>query len=177
MARAVLVHETTEFQLSIAVAALKANCSRSDIVKLILGDQLNWVGRKPELLGIDSLVVDLNGVVARVRPESDRDLSFWECVEALGAGSRVVHALTRSGILPIKHAGSLGPSKLGITIPMASLRSFKDQYVSLYDASKSRSRPMHVMSRDLLRQGILPTLSADRAGATFYLRSELGVLN
>ncbi|MDP3256711.1 TniQ family protein [Bosea sp. (in: a-proteobacteria)] len=171
LARAALVKETTEIQLSIAAAAMKANCSRSDIVKLVLDDQLRWVGRKANHLGIGSLVVDLTEVVAHVRSDADRDLTFWECVEALGAGPRVVHSLTRNGILPATHAANPRRTQPCMTIPMGALRSFKDQYISLHDVSRAHGRPMHLVRQDLLRHGINPALSSEIAGATYYLRS------
>lgn len=176
LVNATLISETTPAQLSIAEAAVKLNCLRSDIVKLVLNDQLRWVGRKLDYLGIGSLVVDLNEVGARVQFGSERDLTFWECVGALGAGPTAVHALIRNGILLSKRILTHPRRKPRLTVPMSSLRSFKEQYISLHDVTKFRGRAMYVVRRDLAKQGIEPALSAEIAGATFYLRSNFSAL-
>ncbi|MEJ0052122.1 MAG: TniQ family protein [Methylovirgula sp.] len=161
---------------SIEKAVKRVNCSIAEIVQLILGKKLRWLGLDPAQHGFAALLVDVEEIKELVRGEYPGGVPIYVALEKLKTTERVAklliaggHLITVAAISPLNRC----PVRL---IPNDSLEGFRDRYISLYELTLVTGYHHTKVKRLLDARGLEPALTSDRFGATFYFKSDVAYL-
>jgi hypothetical protein len=154
-------------------AAKRANCSVIEIVRLVLDRKLIWIGRRLEVAGYLSLLVQVDEIRRFVRGTETDGLAEHKVIDELKVSWQAVRALVDDGILPttmVINPVNRCPTRV---VLKDDLRAFRATYVTLFQLAKERGIHQLALKKDLVNKGITPALSQERFRASFYRRSEL----
>jgi TniQ len=156
-------------------AAKRACCSSTAIVKLILENRLQWVGRRVDETGFLSILVDVTEVKAKTMTEAaPAGLAVHIAAKiVMKTTQRVMSQLIAGG--HIKTVTAINPVNRcpQIVIPFEELERFKTTFVSLHQLGVERGCHMRAVLKELNASGVQPANEFEKVGATFYRRNDL----
>jgi TniQ len=141
------------------------------IVRLILDNELQWVGKLQGKSGFSAILVDCDEVRMITKADPLPGLVIADACKAIGLQSRVLEKLIAcQAVATIK---ALNPLNLAPTRVIAEeeIERFKREFVSLYQLSQELGVHMNELNRRLRRQGVLPCF-AD-VGASVFRRKHV----
>ncbi|WP_191970938.1 TniQ family protein [Methylobacterium soli] len=151
-------------------AAKRACCHSREIVSLILGGQLAWVGRQRAERGYDAILVQVGEVRRHVRGRDLDGIPLSAAYKVLRTNWRVLNALVDNGIIATsiqRHPVNRAPLAV---VSHEELRRFQDTYVSLVAFAEELGVHHLKLKRALAERGVHPELAPDRFHASFYRR-------
>jgi hypothetical protein len=157
-------------------AAKRACCSAMEIVALVLEGRLKRLGRDLSQNGYLALLVDVEEVRALVRLDiKAQGMSLREIERRIGTNTKVVEALIRAGDGPLPTITVINPVNRcpQMVVPFDALDAFEREYVGLTHLARERGVHHVVLRKRLDAAGVVPALTREKFGATFYRRSEL----
>ncbi|UZE47080.1 hypothetical protein ONR75_19010 [Rhodopseudomonas sp. P2A-2r] len=155
---------------SVARYALR---SLSDVIQLILDRKVSWVGRLPEVKGIEALVLRLDEVKAVVRGPTFEGLTAVPAGHFLQITAPVLREIARRGIIKTIRCADPVNRSSRIVFPLAELERFRLDYVSLNHLRDGRQGGW--VRRKLAADNIMPAEELAGLEATFYKRSDLKI--
>jgi TniQ len=173
LAPAVSVQTIPAHAVDIATAARRGRCFIAEIVKAILDGKLTWVGRRKDVAGFASVLVDIEEIKRVTRFEDPPGLPLQTTArEVLKTSGPVLSQLISSGA--IKTITAINPVNRCPTrfIPFDEIERFQSDYVSLHHLARSQGVLMPVLKKKLLAKGITPVNFAG-VKATFYRRADV----
>jgi hypothetical protein len=168
----VVVHPTSNM-CDVAMAAKRANASTPEVVRLILEDQLAWVGCIVEAKGVLGLLVDVEEIRPLVRLPELAGLVPADAVKTLRVNCKVMKALLDKGLLRTIEQRHPVKRNLTTVISHEEIARFKQTYVSLFTLARERGKHMPLLLRELAELGIRQAPELEGVGATFFRRSEV----
>jgi hypothetical protein len=161
-------------QVDIPAAAKRVCCSATEIVRLIIEKQLNWVGRLAGVDGYLSVMVDLEEIRGLVRGDDHGGLTPYQVACELGVTDKVARQLIRHGkIATISTINRV--NRCPQTVVMrAEIERFRSEYVSLFALAKEQGRHFRKLKQEMDDAGVEPAFNPDEIGATVYRRSQVG---
>ncbi|MCC8944188.1 TniQ family protein [Bradyrhizobium sp. Arg62] len=156
-----------------AAACRRANCSVLEIIRLIIDDQIAWVGRRADAKGLAAILVDSDEIRALTRLPDLCGLIYQDAIRTLHVSGTVMAGLVRAGALKTvvqRHPVKRNPQ---VVIPLEEIGRFKSMYVSLHQLARERGKYMGTLNRELQEAGVRPTPELDGVGASFFKRSDL----
>jgi hypothetical protein len=159
-------------QVDIPTAAKRGNCSAVEVLRLILDKKLAWVGRRADIQGYMSALVDVDEIRSKVRGTDHGGLTLEAIVSRLSTSDGVVRALIDGGHLNTKTV--INPvNRCPIhVVPAEEVQRFEAEYVSLFALAGQRRKHFRVLKNELEADGIEPALDPKKIGATFYRRRD-----
>jgi hypothetical protein len=155
-------------------AAKRACCSSAEIVKLILDERLQWVGRRTGQTGFLCVLVDTNEVKAKTALDAPNGMPLnIAAKEVLKTNWRVMSQLVASGAIQTTTVTNPVNRCPQCIIPFSELQRFQRTYVSLHRLGIERGLHMRTVLKELNASGILPAAELNHVGATFYRREHL----
>ncbi|RUV04133.1 hypothetical protein EOB36_03635 [Mesorhizobium sp. M6A.T.Cr.TU.017.01.1.1] len=152
--------------------AKEIGSSFAEIVRLLMDKSVASARRDGTVNGLPSIYVSPSEIRSLLFGSRSPGVSIRQTRKVLGTTAEVVKGLIATGYLKAPpNEGS--KSRVKIQIPQDSLNEFKEEMISLHALSKIRHRPMKKVASELLGQGIVPAITHDECGATFYRRSEV----
>ncbi len=155
-------------------AARRVNRGAAEIVRLIIGRELAWVGRREGETGYLSVRVKPQDVKRHLHGERPPGYTAQEMSKALRASTGTISALIEGGHLEVVR--SLNPINLCplVLITERSFVDFDSTYVSLFRLANDRGVHFRQLQSMLAGAGIGPALHRTEFMATFYRRAEVG---
>lgn len=153
---------------TIPAAAKRANCTAAEIVRLILGKKLAWVGQLQNAVGYLSVLVDVPEIKRHVHGPAYEGVTARAAEKILGTTTAVVASLIRHGYLPrrtVINPINRCPVEL---IDLMDLEKFCDSYVSLSQICKAKNLSPRIVADRL--KGVSPAFGKPEVPATFYRR-------
>ncbi|MES0032080.1 hypothetical protein [Mesorhizobium sp. M0040] len=158
--------------LQIKPAAKEIGSSFAEIVRLLMDRSVASARRAGTANGFSSIFVSPPEIRSLLFGSSSPGVSVRQTRKVLETTTEVVKALIATGYLKAPpNEGSRSGVK--IQIPQDNLNEFKEEMISLHALSIIRDRPMKRVARELHGQRIMPTITNQECGATFYRRSEV----
>jgi hypothetical protein len=134
-------------QVSIPAAAKRACCSAADILPLILGGKLSWVGRLAAERGYLAVLVDLDEIRAKTRGGETGGLTRRPASKRLRTQEKVVDALIKAGKLTTFVARDPINRCPQVLISHEEMDRFCGEYVSLFTLADERGQhSRHVLN-------------------------------
>lgn len=159
--------------MDIPRAAKRAYCTTPDVLRMILGRELTWVGLDPDVSGFHAILVNADEVLDRVRGSDHDGYTIQTLRIRLGVHQRVVEGLLARGHLP--RVATINPVNRcpNLIVPPDAVDTFQRTYVSLWDLAGQWQTNAFKLKKELDRRGVEPAIGRDQVGATFYLRDML----
>jgi hypothetical protein len=170
---ALVVHTPASRQVTIPQAAKLACCSAADIVRLILENELPWVGRLRKDRGYLSVVVNIDDVKRAMRGPDHGGVSLRQVAQRLCTNDRVVTALITQKHLATFTAKNPVNRCMQTLVTPKELERFLKTYVSLHVLAKERKQFGAAVKKDLEAAGTRPAFDLKKVFARFYRRSDL----
>ncbi|AVA21281.1 MULTISPECIES: TniQ family protein [unclassified Rhizobium] len=159
--------------LTFAEAVKAANCRFEEILDLMLGGSLKNVSTNPGKMGLDAFRFDVEEIRRLTMLPDHGGLSLSDAEKRLRLARPVLAALIDQGFIEAEHAiNPVNRCLQRIVRPEVADR-FAAEYVTLIAYAKERQRHFAGMKRDLTAAGILPVITKESVGSTFYRRAEL----
>jgi hypothetical protein len=160
---------------NIPSAAKRVHRSAIEIVHLILGRKLGWVGLRAGKPGYLAVLIRLAEVVPLVRGRALEGLTMLEARTEMKTSDRVIRGLIEVGALRTTKGVSPYCRVQVTVITRESFNLFRRDFVSLMEIiGYSRQAPTDVMAI-LKNSDIHPKYSKSRISATFYARNEVAL--
>lgn len=154
-------------------AAKRANCGAMEIVRLILDRQLSWIGRRSDMSGYLSVLVDVTEVQRLVRGAPLDGFTAEMIGKELQANCRVGRALIDNKRLPkVQAVNPLNRCPVEI-VPREAFEMFRQTYGTLFELARERGVHHLVLKAALRNAGVEPALHPETYHATFYRRADL----
>jgi len=169
--RARPVQRMAAHHVTLQQAALKATCTQADVVKLILGGKLKWVGTLGRKRDYRSILVDLSEVRLLVHGLDPQTISPLEFAKRFDFKKEVAHCLVKHG-----HVKAVACERAGhqvTRIPLSEAESFRRSYVSLGELSRASGRHHVTVKKALDQKGIRPAFDPDKVVLHFYRRRDV----
>ena len=167
---AVEVDAAPEGAVRIAKAAKLANCGSHEIVTLILGARLAWVGRLRGVRGYSGVLVFAAEVKRLVRGTPFDGMAMLIVQQEMKTSYGVVRALIDSGHMPVKQVLNPATRHSVKLVDRADFERFNARYVSLAALAEWRGVHMRKLFVGLRSVGVHPALPEEEFHACFYLR-------
>lgn len=172
-ADAVPVAEPDEDMVDIQRAVKKVCCSTAEILDLVLGRKLAWVGRRRDAHGFSALLVRVSEVRDRTRGSMDGCTTARAVEKVMRTNSAVVRKLIDLGFLQTTTIVSpLNRCPVNV-IREADLEAFRAEHVTLFEAMATTGIHFRQIQKRLTALGIEPQIRREEVGAAFYRRSDL----
>jgi hypothetical protein len=171
--RAHAVRKAKANQVSIPAGAKRACCSAAEILSLILGGKLSWVGRLASERGYLAVLVDLTEIRAKTRGGETGALTRRPASERLRTQEKMVEALIKAGKLKTFVARDPINRCPQVLISHEEMDHFCHEYVSLFLLAEERGQHFRRVLKDLEVQGIEPAFDLEKIGARFYARRDV----
>ncbi|MER9133961.1 TniQ family protein [Mesorhizobium sp. M0768] len=158
--------------LQIKPAAKEIGSTFAEIVRLLMDRSVASARRAGTANGFSSIFVAPSEIRSLLFGSSSPGVAVRQTRKVLQTTTEVVKALIATGYLKTP-PNENSRSGVKIQIPQDSLNEFKAEMISLYALSIVRDQPMKRVARALHGQGIMPAITNEECGATFYRRSEV----
>ena len=168
LASAATVHAAPDGACALPLAVRRAQCRLVDMVDLVRGGSLRWVGHLADGGGLASILVDVVEVCARLRRAELAGYTRREVEQSLGIPTRTVNALIEKGLLGVTVQRHPSVPRDILVVAREELDRFRSQYVRMTEAAKILGIPLPSLPRVLAGRGVEPALSKTEFGATFY---------
>lgn len=152
-------------------ATRRCRCNTIAIVELILENKLSWVGRDPNRMGYESVLVDTSEVKRQVKKREAGRMTVAEVSNFLTTSAAVVKSLARQGYLTHDIVIRSDAGQPMMTIDYGSAEKFKATYVSLIELTRIK-KMHHSRIRETLVD-VMPAIDPREVKATFYRRDAL----
>lgn len=170
---AVPVHVDAEGLLSIGRASFHCRAKVSDIIQLIFDRKLPRVGHRPDLAGVQSIVVYPEDVKnARGYP----DLAGMNAVTAgakLRINPRVIRVLIERGFLAASKIKNPINNRPAFRIDPSELDRFDAEYTTAFNLARLQKQDVVKIQNSLAAKGVHPVEGLSDTESTFYRRSDL----
>ncbi len=174
LTRRAVVHPNPEPPvMDIPEAAKRAYCTMPDLLRMILDDGLEWIGRDPETPGFHGVLVNADEVLEKVRAPDLDGLTASDLRTRLGIHQRAVTGLIANGYLAREKRINPVNRCPVLIVRSQTVDNFEREYVSLSELARRYNVNAYKLKADLDRRGKKPAISNDKVGATFYLRSTM----
>ncbi|RWQ48997.1 hypothetical protein [Mesorhizobium sp.] len=158
--------------LQIKPAAKEIGTSFAEIIRLLMDRSVASARRAGTANGFSSIFVSPPEIRSLLFGSRSPGVSVRQTRKVLETTTEVVKALIVTGYLKAR-SDERSRSGVKIQIPQDRLNEFKEQMISLYALSKIRDQPMKRIAGDLHEQRIMPAITNQECGATFYRKSEV----
>lgn len=156
----------------IPTATKRASCSTGQIVRLILGRKLAWVGKAVGRRGYLSVLMDVEEIRAKTPRTDHGGLSKGDVMRRLRTTHAVVDALIKRRHLRAIPAVNPVNRYQKVVIAPEEFARFDREYVSLYALTEDQGKHFTVVRKALERRGVAPAFKPSEIGATFYRRRD-----
>lgn len=156
----------------IPTAARRANCSSSEVVRLLLDRRLKTVRLDPAERGYLSVLVDPQEVRPLVRGDEHGGISLRDVTRRLGTSNYVVKALTEFGHLPSRRAINPTNRCPQTVVNEGDLQAFDERYVSLRALARASGMRGTLLKARLEWSGVDPAFDPDAVGLPFFERAK-----
>ncbi|TXN06984.1 hypothetical protein FV222_03790 [Methylobacterium sp. WL103] len=154
-------------------AAKAATRNSIDIISLIVGRKLDWVGRLVGSRGIAAILVNADEVRALLKEPELPGLTQREIMKYLRTTSGVAKTLMNQGIITTVRAVNPLTHAMINVVSEQELKCFRLEYVSLYELAQDRKdSPVGLKSR-LIAAGVRPAFDPKIIKASFYRRKDV----
>lgn len=154
-------------------AAKFARRGAMDVVKLILGRDLDWVGSLAGERGYRSIVVDGEELKERLKEPPVPGRPKSHVVDVLRTTDKVVTALIGQGIIPVtKVRNPLTGTRMDMVLDK-DLERFQTDHVFLFGIVAETGRHHLQVKTELQALGVYPAFDPKIVKATIYRRSDL----
>jgi hypothetical protein len=144
-----------------------------EVVRLILDRKLAWVGRRVDMTGYASVLVEAAEVKQRVRGEAENVMSSLEVERELRTTFAVVKALIAHGKLPSRRIVNPRTRHSMIVVSRGDFEEFRAEYVSLSELAEERGCNLRKVLVELRDRGINPALDPSIYKARFYKQTDV----
>jgi len=168
-----VVTEPTPNQMPMTEAVKRACCGVPEVLSLLFGRKLDWVGWLKGGRGYNAILVSLTEVKAKTELPALDGITVDAINYDFGIPDTAVKRLIQIGALPIVTATNPKnrcPIKI---VPYNEYRHFKHKYVSLRDLSRESGRWSRHIPPELAARGIYPAPELREVGAYIFLREQL----
>ncbi|MGM4906000.1 TniQ family protein [Tardiphaga sp. 866_E4_N2_1] len=169
---AVAIDPDTNGVVPLNKAANRVKSSVHAIVTLIIKRRLKCVRYRPDFRGFASLLVDPEEVAGVLKQSHPRLLNTSATASKLKLSQRAVRHLVRQDLLvgswmkhPVTH-------KRRLFFEPSDVDRFEEEYVSLYNLSRSTGRQSAELKKAFAERTILPVVEENRV-TTIYRRADL----
>ena len=152
-------------------ASKRAQCSVDDVVGLVAGGTLAWVGHLAGVSGLRSILIDVAEIRGRMRRPELEGYTRREVELMLGVPTRTVNALIERGFLGTSVQRHPTVPRDIVVIGTEDLDRFRERYVRMTEAAEMLGIPLPRVPDALLARGIEPALTKAEFYATFYKRT------
>jgi len=160
-------------QSDLQTAARKVVCSTGEIVTLILGNQLEFVGCLPRQRNFGGLLVDVEEVRAKLAIPPDDGLTKPELQKRLHASYAMVKWLCDEGYLSLERSRSSVSRKSQMIARRECVEAFCKSYTTLGFLMHETGRAATAIRTQLERRGVFPVLPDHPLGRRLYRQSDL----
>jgi hypothetical protein len=158
------------------LAVRRAQCCLADMVGLVRGGSLRWIGLLADGNGLGSVLVDVAEVCSRLRRPELAGLTRREVEQTLGIPTRTVNALIETGFLGTSLQRHPTVPRNVMVIAKGDFDRFRERYVRMTDVAEMLDIPLRRVPSTLLARGIEPALTKVEFHATFYERRKIEAL-
>lgn len=156
-------------------ASKRLHCSAVEIVHLILGRELEWVGLRDGKPGYLAVLVRPTEVAPLVRGQALEGLTMLEARAEMKTSDRVVRGLIEIGAL-LTTKGVSPFSRVPVTvITQESFKVFRRDFVSLAEIISYLRWPPNDVITELSKSNIQPCYTNEQVGATFYRKNDRNI--
>lgn len=173
--RAVAVRKPKADQLSIPAAAKRACCSAADILHLVLGGKLKWIGKLTSQRGYLAVLVSSDEVRAKTRGHDAGGLTRRPAAKRLRTTEPVVEKLIEKRHLKTFVARDPVNRCPQVLISHQEIDRFCRDYVSLFVLAEERGKHFKRVLNELNAEGVEPAFKPATIGARFYSRSDVSL--
>lgn len=173
----ILSMANTSFDPALGLVALgtvvkRANCTFSEILTLLFQGRLQTVSVHPGGRRMDALLFD-TGEIKRLTELPDHGrFRMADASRVMGVPRNTLTKLIKAN--RVKASISTNPSNRckQCTIELSVMENFKAEYISLFNLAKQHRMKIDWVQREFAAIGILPAISSNEVGTTFYRRSD-----
>lgn len=169
---------TTEYvedadMMDIEAARQQCGCTYAEIVTLLDKGDLAKVMHAPHLPGLCAILVSAQEISEKTRLPEPTGMSLRKAEQALEVSTAVLANLVRGRYIASETA--LNPDKrcAQTVILPSSIKEFRDKYISSGQAADRLGLHFRSVRTALFSEGVVPSLTPDLVGASFYLVSEI----
>lgn len=173
LAGTVPVAEPTDKVCDIPKAAKLSNCGGMEVVRLILDRKLVWVGRRTDVGGYLSILVDASEVKRLVRGLPFDGMALIVVERELKSSYYVVKALVEHGHLPVRRVLNPASRHAIQLVDRKDLEAFRAKYVALAELAAERGVNLRKVLVELRDMGVHPALDPAIYKARFYRRKDI----
>lgn len=150
------------------VAIKKANCSFSEILRLLLDGKLRQAAIDPGATGMEAIVVDVAEIRKLTRLDDHGGLGAVEASEELELQPKVLEQLTKAGFITAEIAVSPLNRCPQTIYRQEELDRFSNEFVSLFGYASRLGVHFMKAKKDLESAGVPVAITTDAVSATFY---------
>jgi hypothetical protein len=161
-------HDPCAGRVTMPVAIKKANCSFSDILRLILDGKLQQAAIDPGATGMEAIVLDVEEIRELTRLVDHGGLGAVEASEVLGLQPKVVEQLTKAGFITAEIAVNPQNRCPQTIYRQEELDRFSNEFVSLFGYASRLGVHFMKAKKDLVSAGVPVAITTDAVSATFY---------
>jgi hypothetical protein len=160
-------------EVTLVAATKRSNARLTEIVDLVLGAKLEWVGTLTSDRGFSSVLVKLAEVKEKVKLPPVDGITPSAVADDFGITDKGVRHLIGVGALPtVVMVNPANRCPMNV-VPSTDYQQFKAEFISLRDIARARGQPSRTVENELALAGILPVNSWRKNGAILFRRSEL----
>jgi len=170
LAGAVEIDQDGRSMLPIPDAARRANCAAMQIVRLIFDGALEHVGRRPDVAGYLSVLVDPEDVKSHVRGPDLQGLNLRSVERLMRVSTATLKALIKGNHLPSSQMLNPVNRCPQTYVREADLEEFMDRYASIDVLAREHGTRGHLLRPRLDAMKIHPAFVLTEIDLAFYDR-------
>lgn len=155
-------------RVTIPVAIKKANCSFSEILRLLVDGKLRQAAIDPGATGMEAIVVDVAEIRELTRLGDHGGLGAAEASEELELQPKVLEQLTKAGFITAEIAVNPQNRCPQTIYRQEELDRFSNEFVSLFGYASRLGVHFRKAKKDLESAGVPVAITTDAVSATFY---------
>ena len=173
---AVEVEGIPEGYCNLGAVCHQAQCRLADVTGLIAARKLSWVGRRRGVLGLRSIIVNVDEVRGLLRGPDLRGRMRRHAQHALRISNRTMNALIERGIIAATVQRHPSVAKDVVVIAPEELDRFAARYMRPTEVAARLGVTIRSLPEVLQEHGIEPVLATADFHAPFYARASLDAI-
>ncbi len=157
----------------IGYAAKRACCSSKEVLDLILGKKLEWIGRDLSTTGYKSILVNVDEIKRLTQLPRSEGLTLQRAAEKIGVSSNTMAKIVNAGLL--SRTTIINPLNRCpiLVIPSAELIEFQKTYATITQISTEHQVHFLRAKKSLKAAGVTPIAAAEALGLKVYRRAQI----
>jgi hypothetical protein len=162
--------------VDIAEIVHTTKCVTSDVLNLILGNRLQWLGLRSDRTGVYGLLLNQVEVTSLLYPGSADVLSQRDAVARLRTSHKNLRRYIDAKILSVTPFVYKSGFRSSLYVTVTSIERFENMYITRYDLACALNL-YHRQFHNLIRQNsIVPAYEDKALGIILYHRKDVQIL-